>query len=1031
MKKTLGLRTIIAALVLAMAPLVSQADLLFSDNFSSGSTINQAPGTPTGTSTDYQSAFGITNASATIGTDGLALTLTTSSALGEAFALFTNSPVSLSAIGDYVSIDVVFTNTINILASSNNANASLNIGLFNSGGVPPNQGNIVTGAGSVTGGTEDWLGYACRIFHSGNSTIFTRPAQEPTSTSQCQDLLFTGASSSQAYNNPAGTSLGSTATAVSLDEGATYTLHFSITLTNVGVYSITNTLYSGAGTGGSVVFTQTKIASGGNFLTTGFDGMAIGWRNTSGASQDSSMIISSIQINGFSSGVQPPIISSQPAPVAVATNATCAFFVSGTGTGLQYQWKRNGTNLLDNANISGATTPSLIINAAGPADELSAANGYYVTISNLAGTTNSVTNSLTLRPATNLVWNGSLGNNTWDVNNSVDWLNPSNQSTVFNYGDPVTLDDTAGLKVVALGGAYLSAASVTVNATASYAIQGSGSIAGSATLNYIGSGQLTINCANIHTGGTVISNSSAYLALQNWNGLGNGPLSLYAGFMEVVPVGAASSGIVGNVNVADNFTIQFDGNGAFSGVFLGNLAGTTGKTLTLMPQNDGTTNRFRVYGTNTVMDANIALVGTSTSQANYFGTVLAPYHSRGTQIYNGVISGNGGLVQRDSGTTVLNAQNTYSGGTWPTTTGPIAFGVNTVGSVTSGPIGTGPLYLAPELPNPTGSGQVMAWGGSRTIANPLQYPSATNNLTLIIGGDNALDFTGPITLNGNDGIGNLSNRVFQVTNTALTTFSGVMSDGGGAFAITKTGNGVLALNNAETYTGPTTVSNGTLQVNGSLDASSAVVVATNATLAGTGTINGTVAIQQGGVLAPGNSVGTLVISNNLTVNGNLFFELNKGANPSNDVCRVTGALVNTGTGTLTVTNYGSALATGDKFYLFNKGMSGGGTITIVGGGVGVTWNNNLATEGSISVASTTVPKPLISDVTLSGTNLVCTVTNGSVGASYRILASVNPAAPLSTWTPIATNTFSTSGNFTVTIPILPGFPNRCYLLSIP
>ena len=47
---------------------------------------------------------------------------------------------------------------------------------------------------------------------------------------------------------------------------------------------------------------------------------------------------------------------------------------------------------------------------------------------------------------------------------------------------------------------------------------------------------------------------------------------------------------------------------------------------------------------------------------------------------------------------------------------------------------------------------------------------------------------------------------FQVDNTALTTLSGVISDGGLGVGLTKTGTNVLALNNTETYTGPTTVS---------------------------------------------------------------------------------------------------------------------------------------------------------------------------------------------------------------------------------
>src|SRR5205807_1021112 len=239
------------------------------------------------------------------------------------------------------------------------------------------------------------------------------------------------------------------------------------------------------------------------------------------------------------------------------------------------------------------------------------------------------------------------------------------------------------------------------------------------------------------------------------------------------------------------------------------------------------------------------------------------------------ISGNGGIIQRAGGTTILNGQNLYTGGTVPTT-GTIGFGADstpTVGTVTSGPVGAGALLIAPELPGTTGSGTVLASGGARTIANPLQYPSATNNQTLIVGGSNPLTFTGPYTLNGNDGAGTFTNRTLQVNNTALTTISGEIS--GTGFGLIKTGTGILDITSAESYTGNTTISNGTLRVNGSLNAASVVSVVTNSTLGGAGTINGPVTVLAGGTLAPGNSIGTLTINNNLTLSGNLNIEVDR------------------------------------------------------------------------------------------------------------------------------------------------------------
>jgi len=321
-------------------------------------------------------------------------------------------------------------------------------------------------------------------------------------------------------------------------------------------------------------------------------------------------------------------------------------------------------------------------------------------------------------------------------------------------------------------------------------------------------------------------------------------------------------------------------------------------------------------------------------------------------------------------TTYFNGANTYSGGTTPAT-GFIGFGIDTTlddsGDILSGPIGTGPLLLFPDsTTSTTGSGGVLASGGAHTVANPIQYQSGTNNLTLIIGGTNALTFSGAITLNGNDGLGGPTNRFFEVTNTALTTFSGVISDGGSGFGLTMTGSGTLALTNTETYTGPTTVSNGMLKVNGQL-AAGAVTVATNAILGGTGTILGPVTVQLGGALAPGDAIGALTINNNLTLAGNLSIEINKSASPTNDQVVVSGTLTNSGTGTVTVTNLGPALAPGDTFALFNKAVPNGGALSVTG--AYATWTNKLAANGTIAVLSATATTPTNITYSLSGTNL--------------------------------------------------------------
>ena len=86
--------------------------------------------------------------------------------------------------------------------------------------------------------------------------------------------------------------------------------------------------------------------------------------------------------------------------------------------------------------------------------------------------------------------------------------------------------------------------------------------------------------------------------------------------------------------------------------------------------------------------------------------------------------------------------------------------------------------------------------------------------------------------------------------------SGVIT---GSISLVKQGAGTLTLGDANTYTGSTTVSSGSLLVNGSLAAGSAVSV-NGGTLGGAGTAAGTVAVGASGRLGPGsaaNFVGTL------------------------------------------------------------------------------------------------------------------------------------------------------------------------------
>ncbi len=196
--------------------------------------------------------------------------------------------------------------------------------------------------------------------------------------------------------------------------------------------------------------------------------------------------------------------------------------------------------------------------------------------------------------------------------------------------------------------------------------------------------------------------------------------------------------------------------------------------------------------------------------------------SSGDTVVSGSITNSGSLIKANSGTLILEGANTFSGGTW------MSAGSILVSNA-----------LALQNSTLTMTNGSLLFGGGITAAT-LGGLAGNSNITL------ATQSSEPVLL----GVGN---------NGTDTTFGGVLSGAGG---LTKIGAGTLTLTNASTYTGPTTVSAGTLFVRtpGSLGAASgggfsyAGLITNNSTLffggsvsqALTGAISGSGTLIQGG-----------------------------------------------------------------------------------------------------------------------------------------------------------------------------------------
>ena len=417
------------------------------------------------------------------------------------------------------------------------------------------------------------------------------------------------------------------------------------------------------------------------------------------------------------------------------------------------------------------------------------------------------------------------------------------------------------------------------------------------------------------------------------------------------------------------------------------LTKSTGGTVILALDN--------TYTGGTLISAGILQIGNG-GATGLPGSIGVAITNNGTLVYNrsvapanisAVISGTGSLVNIGSGTVPLTGVNTYSGST------TISNGaISITGSSTLGD-GTGTLNL---------SGGTLIVSTARTVANPINLTadsaittsSAASSTDLIFTNDSIGGSTGTLTLR-NDGAdaaadqfeprftGNFTfNRPIVIDNGALgktrlnsfntngttQTFNGIIS-GNGKFRRSNAGiGGVTILNAANTYSGDTVNTGGTLLINGAIG-SGIVSNGSGGVLGGNGTINGSVIVQSGGTLSPGGSIGILAISNSLTFQSGstCFMELNK-ATPTNDLVR--GITTVTYAGTLVVTNLAGTLAANNTFKLFDATTYTGSfsTTNLPTLGVNLVWDiTGLTNNGSIKVVSTSGSPAL--NVAQSGSTL--------------------------------------------------------------
>lgn len=346
-------------------------------------------------------------------------------------------------------------------------------------------------------------------------------------------------------------------------------------------------------------------------------------------------------------------------------------------------------------------------------------------------------------------------------------------------------------------------------------------------------------------------------------------------------------------------------------------------------------------------------------------------------------------------------------------------------------LGTNTPYWEMNLGNIVINEGILAFAESVSLGNPAKlitvnpgatlqlFDLATTNPILrnIVMTDGQLNFggasndtnvlNGSITLTGANGI--RPDQAVAILNGSIT--------GSGSLNMSANEPGRVYLNGANTYSGDTTVTNGTLGGIGSLAGNLVMLGGTNSPGAASG------------------SLGTFTVNGSATLAGVTRMDLDRSQSPNSDRLVVNGTLAFGGALSVALGTGAASPQAGDVYQLFNKGSAGSfTTITLPNLSAlpgNLAWDtNSLNANGTISVTGTAT-SPNISAVYLSGNNLVFSGTGGVEGSSYHVLTSTNVALPLVNWTAVATNTFGPGGAFSVTNAINPAMPQSFFLLRIP
>ncbi|HAV9224804.1 TPA: autotransporter outer membrane beta-barrel domain-containing protein [Salmonella enterica] len=520
----------------------------------------------------------------------------------------------------------------------------------------------------------------------------------------------------------------------------------------------------------------------------------------------------------------------------------------------------------------------------------------------------------------------------------------------------------SGGTLVATNVDALGSGDVTDNATLEMNTGGTfdNAISGSGQVVKSGDGALTLSGANSYSGGTLISDGT-----------------LIAGRVDVL----------GSGDVTDNATLEMNTGGTFSNTISGSgqVVKSGDKTLTLSGVNTYIGGTLISGGT--LLASNVEALGTGSVANN------ATLELNTSGDFDNAIGGSGKVEKSGDDALTLSGSNTYTGGTLISGGTLVASNVEALGTGDVTDNATLALNAGGDFTNNIGGTGRVEKSGDKTLT--LSGSNTYTGGTLISSG----------TLVANDvnalGTGDVTDNATLALNTG-GDFDNAISGSG---KVEKSGDETLTLSGSNTYTGGTTINDGTL-IATSVDALGSGDVTDNAVLelntggdftnniSGSGqvvksgdetlTLSGTNSYTDGTLISGGTLVATnLEALGTGDVTNNATLELNTGGDFTNNISG-SGQVVKSGDETLTLS--------GANSYTGGTTISGGTLVAsnVEALGTGDVTNNatlELNTGGTFDNAisgSGQVVKSGDETLTLSGAN---TYTGGTTINGGTLVAS--------------------------------------------